>query len=124
MSNPATFVPANFFALRTPLLPFATFLQWSAELHAPDAFNQMAAMTTALSADRVALRQQLRALLAHPVVREAIFVASPDLDAALARWQENPDSEKGLRAVLCCAILRVWPVAPPLLGFFPAARWV
>jgi thiopeptide-type bacteriocin biosynthesis protein len=36
--------------------------------------------------------------LAQPAIREAIFVASPDLDVAIARWYENPDSEKGLRA--------------------------
>ena len=33
-----------------------------------------------------------------PEVRDAIFVASPDLDDAIAGWEADPDSEKGQRA--------------------------
>jgi thiopeptide-type bacteriocin biosynthesis protein len=64
----AAHVPSGFFVLRTPLLPF-------------DA--------------RPASRADLRALLARPEVRDAIFVAAPSLDARLEVWHRDPDSDAG-----------------------------
>ena len=70
--------PATRFVLRTPLLPFAVVGEW-----------------TAAGADLPALRAHLRRWLDDPAVREAVFVASPELDAQLGAWIEEPDSAAG-----------------------------
>ncbi len=67
---------AGFFAIRSPLLPFDTLTSWT-------------------GLDRQALRETYRRLLEQPAVREALFLASPDLDASLAHWHRDPESEKG-----------------------------
>ncbi|HZT42757.1 MAG TPA: lantibiotic dehydratase [Chthonomonadaceae bacterium] len=89
---------AGFFVLRTPLLPFEEFEVWSEGLEAPQACDDPARLESVLAADRERLRERLCAALARPEVREAIFVASPDLDAAISLWMREPESEKGQRA--------------------------
>lgn len=96
MRTKLDFAPANFFALRTPLLPFDTFQAWGQAAVAPNADEDQ--LTQALRQDRVQLRAALASQLAQPAINEAIFVASPDLHSTLNRWLEAPDSEKGLRA--------------------------
>jgi lantibiotic biosynthesis protein len=59
------------FVLRTPLLAFDELTRWSA--------------------DRAAGRAYLRRLVADPVVREALWVASRSLVEGLARWEAEPD---------------------------------
>ncbi|MBK8727126.1 MAG: lantibiotic dehydratase [Holophagaceae bacterium] len=87
---------AAFFAFRTALLPWDALEAWGAGLDAPGASGE--SLEAALLADRQALRQRLRSLLQRPEVREALFLASPDLDEALPHWLADPDSEKGARA--------------------------
>jgi thiopeptide-type bacteriocin biosynthesis protein len=87
-SRPATdFQPAGFFVLRTPLLPFDDFLAWS----------------QGAAGDRTVLCQRLRAHVARPEVRAALFVASPALeerlDAELAA-SEGPAAQKMERALV------------------------
>jgi lantibiotic biosynthesis protein len=60
---------SGFFVLRTPLLPVDTFVDWSR--HASDVD---------------ALRDKLARIASLPEVREAIFLASPDLDETLQPW--------------------------------------
>jgi len=104
MSSTQPFTPADFFVIRTPLLPFAALVQWAAGLRAPASTNancEIVAnndLTVVLKADRQQLRSALRSILERPLIGEAIFVASPDLSTGLAHWLENPESEKGLRA--------------------------
>lgn len=43
-------------------------------------------------------REELARIVARPEVREAIFVASPDLDAAIESWSRDPLSDRGMRA--------------------------
>ena len=62
------------FALRTPTLPFDVLDRWSAQ------------------PDLAARREVLRALVDDPAVREAVFVASPDLERQIALWQREPDA--------------------------------
>ena len=62
--------------LRTPLLPLTALVEWGA---APDH------------------RAYLAAVLELPEVREALFVASPSLTAALAGWKADPTSASGAR---------------------------
>jgi thiopeptide-type bacteriocin biosynthesis protein len=49
----------------------------------------------ALVTDRLRLRTRLRAVVERPEVREALFVASPDLDGRLDVWLRQPESEAG-----------------------------
>lgn len=91
------FVPAGFFALRTPLLPFDAFLRPSDPLQAPAALSDPIALERALALDRESLRGRLRSLLARPEVREALFLASPDLYNALGAWEAGSGSQKGAR---------------------------
>jgi thiopeptide-type bacteriocin biosynthesis protein len=59
---------ATFFLLRTPLLPFATFAGLGE------------------AKDEAYVIARMRALLERPEIREALFVASPSFDRALAGW--------------------------------------
>jgi len=68
---PLEYEPATTFVLRAPVLPFDTVL--------------------ALGTDVTAVRQKLRALVARPDVREAIFIASPGLSADLDGWLAGHD---------------------------------
>lgn len=88
--------PGDFFALRTPLLPFAELLAWSEGLEAA-VVQDPARLEEALAADRVRLRSRLRELLERPVIRDALFVASPDLDDSLEIWIRDPEGERGER---------------------------
>ncbi len=63
--------PLSTCVARVPLLPIETLVTWVG--------------------DAAALRPQLRALVEDPVVREALFIASPVLVGELARWIANPD---------------------------------
>ena len=81
--------PAGYFALRTPLLPLREFTSWADRADA-------AAAGDALTR-RVTLRRSLAAVVERPEVREALFVASPDLDDTIDAWQREPDSDKGRR---------------------------
>jgi lantibiotic biosynthesis protein len=62
------------FVLRTPTLPFDVLDRWSAQ------------------PDLAARRDSLRALVEEPAVREAVFVASPDLERQIPTWQREPDA--------------------------------
>ena len=44
-------------------------------------------------------RERLRATVARPEVREAILVASPDLEASLAAWLKDPECERARGAI-------------------------
>jgi lantibiotic biosynthesis protein len=95
--NHRDFVPSGFFAFRTPLLPFNELLAWSEGLKAPAALDDPAELEKAVSEDRKLLQSRLQNALMRPEIREAIFVASPDLDDGFDRWLRDPESEKGLR---------------------------
>jgi hypothetical protein len=89
------FNPSGFFALRTPLLPFDELLAFSDGLEAPSAGDDPAQLAAALAADRAHLRERLRTAFTRPEVREALFVASPDLEERFALWLRQPESEAG-----------------------------
>ena len=75
--------PSGFFLLRTPLLPFDELVDWSTGVEAPAALDDPARLAEAFEHDRRLLRERLTALLSDDVVREAVFVASPDLAEGL-----------------------------------------
>ena len=86
---------SGFFVLRTPLLPFSAFDGWSSGISAPLAVGDRESFAAVLEADRQQLRCKLRELIANPVLREALFVASPSLDESLPTWIQDPQSERG-----------------------------
>lgn len=87
---------AGFFAMRTPLLPVEEMLRWSEGLTGAAALGgDPAALDAALASDAAVLRERLRALVARPEVREALFVASPSMWESLPHWIEAPDGERG-----------------------------
>ena len=94
------FLPADFFAFRTPLLPFEELEAWAEGLEAPAALesHDPERLEAALAADRERLRARLAELAARPEVLEAVFLASPSLYESLALWRAQPDSKKGQRA--------------------------
>jgi Lantibiotic dehydratase, N terminus len=67
--------PSGFFVLRSPLLPFDALQAWSSA-----------------ATDRAELPQRLWPAWREPAVREAVFLASPELDAALARVSTAVDT--------------------------------
>ena len=81
-------VPSSFFVVRTPLLPFEVLAAWSET--GGDGERPAAA--------RARLRAGLRELAERPEIREALFVASPDLEVGLEAWRRQPDGKKGRRA--------------------------
>jgi len=90
-------VPSGFFAFRTPLLPFDVLAGWSEGLSAPSATD--AQLDEAIARDHATLLVRLRALVVDPVVREALFVASPSLDDAIEAWLQDPKSERAAGVV-------------------------
>ncbi|HLL49004.1 MAG TPA: lantibiotic dehydratase, partial [Longimicrobiaceae bacterium] len=91
----AGFRPAPFFVLRAPLLPFDELEAWAEGLAAPAAAGDPARLEEALAHDRALLRERLRRVVERPEVREAVFVASPDLEESLDVWLRDPAGERG-----------------------------
>src|SRR4051812_17081272 len=94
-STAVAFTASGFFAFRTPLLPFDELQAWGDGLEAPTAVDDPALLEQALAADRARLRERLRAAVERPEVRDALFVASPDLCKRLDVWLQEPESESG-----------------------------
>ncbi len=95
--------PAGFFALRSPLLPFDELSAWSAGLGAPAAASNggdAKRLAAALDEDRALLTDRLLEFARRPEVREAIFLASPELDAALGRSAPGESRVKALRSLV------------------------
>jgi lantibiotic biosynthesis protein len=88
-------VAAAKFVLRTPLLARDELDRWGADLAVSTATPET--LEAAIAADRDVLRARLREIVLRPEVREAIFVASPALDASIDAWLSAPTSEAGLR---------------------------
>lgn len=88
----------GFFALRTPVLPLDEFLAWGSRLDAPRTLAAGPDLERALDGDRARLRERLREVLERPEVREAVFVASPTLEASIASWLADPDGRRGRKA--------------------------
>jgi thiopeptide-type bacteriocin biosynthesis protein len=113
------FHPARFFVLRTPLLPFDEYERWTADLELPTAGDDPAEVERALAADRERLRRGLADWLERPEIREALFLASPDLVDALESWRRDPGGRKGRRTerALVRYLLRMLARATPF-GLF------
>jgi thiopeptide-type bacteriocin biosynthesis protein len=89
------FAPSGFFALRTPLLPFDELLAWTAQQQAVATTEDSTQYEPSAASDRTRRRTYLRNVCTRPEVREALFVASPDLDERFDAWLCDPESEAG-----------------------------
>jgi thiopeptide-type bacteriocin biosynthesis protein len=87
--------PSELVVLRTPLLPFEEFETWTAGLLSPGCPDE--GLAEAVAHDRALLRERLQALIERPEIREALFLASPDLTESLDQWRREPESKKGQR---------------------------
>src|SRR5882724_4524035 len=95
-ARPTTkFEPASFFILRTPLLPLDEFLKWSDGLEAVAALDDPERLEQAYAADCKQLRKRLNSIVTRPEVRDALFVASPNIMERFHLWTDDPDSERG-----------------------------
>ena len=112
MTNPSQssipFDPSGFFVMRTPLLPFAEFSNWSEGLQSADhiAVNDGVMsdqLATAIQEDRVRLRSRLEAVINRPEVVEALYIASPSLESNIEEWKQGPEGKKGrkIEQTLC-----------------------
>lgn len=92
---------AEFFVMRTPLLPIEELLSWSSGLTAckmSGCRSEDASSKDVGVQDRVLLRERLRALVDRPEVKQALFIASPSLLRGIDYWKRDPDSKRGLQA--------------------------
>ncbi|MFN2543428.1 MAG: lantibiotic dehydratase [Actinomycetota bacterium] len=87
--------PSGFFVLRSPALPYRDALALGEGLEAMRASRDH--LADALDRDRVRVRARVLEAVRRPEIREAIFLASPDLEASIERWVSDPDSERGRR---------------------------
>lgn len=112
---------AGFFAVRTPLLPVEALSQWAQGTEASAALGP-GELESAIHADRNRLRSRLAALFAQPAVREALFLASPDLASKLPVWMNDPESGQGekIERALIRYFVRM-AVRPTPFGLFAGA---
>ncbi len=94
-------------------MPFTDWLAWGDGASAADASEG------AWRAARDRGRAWLSSRLEDPVVREAIALASPDLDARIGAWRADPDAEPGVEAGLVKYVSRACVRATPF-GTFAA----
>ena len=95
--------PERGFVWRTPLLPVDEFLAWREELTAADVPGEadeaenLARLDAVLAADRARLRERLAQAVDRPEIREALYLASPRIEAAIEAWRADPESKRGRR---------------------------
>jgi len=116
MQPPMTIELADFFVFRTPLLPFSELTEWARGLRAPAA-PDMAALEAAIADDRRLLLERLREVVVRPVVREALFLASPSLHDRLPAWTEHADKGRKVEQALVKYFTRMAARATPF-GLF------
>ena len=89
----STYRPLSRFVLRTPVLPFDVLAGWDGN------------------------RETLRVLVQDPAVREALYVASPELEGQIAAWLENPELNVAVERALVRYISRMASRSTPF-GLF------
>src|SRR5687767_7518849 len=91
----STYRALSRFVLRTPVLPFDVLANWDGG------------------------RDTLRALVEHPAIREALYVASPELDGQIAAWLREPELHVAVERALVRYISRMASRSTPF-GLFAA----
>jgi acyl dehydratase len=100
--------PAGFFVLRTPLLPGDALMALSESLELARS-EDPARAAEVLAANHRTVRARLRDVISQPVVREAVFLASPSLAASVAIWERDPEGPRGqdIERALYCHVARM-----------------
>jgi class I lanthipeptide synthase len=88
---------AGFFVLRTPLAPLTLVTDWSRGTLAGRRLDA-SDFEDVVAADRAELRARLEEIVTEAGFREAVYLASPALEAAIDQWRKDPDSDRGKRA--------------------------
>lgn len=78
-----TYEHSGAFVVRSPLMPFGTVDLLDTGEAAATAYRDGGDLDAAVAADRAVLAENLKAFLDDPVVREAVWLASPALDERL-----------------------------------------
>jgi len=94
----ARLAAAGFFVLRSPLLPFSDFAMWGEGLEAAACVGEGGGLEEAVVRDRDRLRERLAEVAGRREFREAVFVSSPSLEAALESWLRDPESRAARKA--------------------------
>lgn len=81
--------------MRTPLLPLAEFLAWGKGPETTNALDDKESFKESFEFSRAGLRERLKTILLRPEIRDALFVASPNMEERFHLWEESPDSEGG-----------------------------
>ncbi|MBV9818056.1 MAG: lantibiotic dehydratase [Solirubrobacterales bacterium] len=82
---------ADFFVLRTPLLPWRFLMGWGSGLRAAGACAaDDGELERSLQADRVVLRERLARLASDPNLRSALELSSSELAEGVERWRADP----------------------------------
>src|SRR5688500_18819584 len=95
------FAHSGGFVLRTPLLPWSVLDGLLDGLEVtPDTHHD--ADDDAAERDNAKVDERLRAIVADPVVRDALFLASPTLSDRVDRWLagNDPEADATRRSVL------------------------
>jgi lantibiotic biosynthesis protein len=101
MERTLNITDCGFFVLRTPLLPIDDALRWGESLACSEVWRQggdREATKQAWLDDLNLLRARLRKVLQIPEVIQALVIASPSLQRAIALWERDPECKKGLQA--------------------------
>lgn len=98
-SHDGSFQHSGFFVARSPLLPIEELLGLSSGLRAAKAWRCGTLSADVVASDISLLRKRLHAIVRRAEIREALFVASPDLDTAINKWTNASSSECGNRQV-------------------------
>jgi len=91
-------VVARFAVLRTPLLSYDELQELGDGLEAAAvwaAHGDSIELAAALQRDEARLRALLGARIQQPAVREALYLASPALEASLDEWSRDPKGRRG-----------------------------
>lgn len=120
--EPGDLQACGFFLLRTPLLPLSMFLKWGEDLECTDPDESPEVLEAAWQRDCDSLGRRLRAIVSRREVREALFVASPDLEEHFDRLVHA--TRDALLSAHSYAISRGRLPSRPRSGCLPAARWV
>jgi hypothetical protein len=87
----------KYFVARTPYLSDDERSAWASELQANKPSLPDEELSAALTRDLETRRQHLRRLVARREIREAIFLASPRLEAAIDAWVAEPGTRSGAK---------------------------
>lgn len=82
------------FTFRSPLLPFATFAEWAADIERPPLDADGDAWLRAIESSRQRLCARLQEIIGQPHVRDALFLASPGLEEQVADYVAAPDTPR------------------------------